>query len=226
MKIGVIIPAAGQGKRMKTKLNKQFLTLAGRPIVAHTIEKFYQHKSVNRIVVVVRKSEMDYFKKEIIEKYCYDQITLVAGGETRRQSVYAGLMAFPPAIDYVIIHDGARPLIPARVIDKTIKALSTWRAVTTGVNVKDTIKRRDNNGLVVETLDRDKLIRIQTPQAFAYKLIKRVHEEIPQSKQVSDDASLVETAGHPVRVIEGSYQNIKITTPIDLVCAEAVLEKG
>ncbi len=224
MRIGVVIPAAGQGKRMKTAVNKQYLTLIGRPVLVHTIELFSANPEIDQIIVVVREDERKYCQNEIINKYFKIPIKLVAGGETRRQSVFNGLKAFSPAIDYVIIHDGARPLLPGNLLDSFIGSLGRYKALTMGVNVKDTIKRINNNKLVVETLDRNSLISIQTPQGFNYNLIMEAHRRVSEDKKVTDDSSLVELIGYQVKVFKGSYENIKITTPFDLALAELILK--
>jgi 2-C-methyl-D-erythritol 4-phosphate cytidylyltransferase len=223
MKIGAVIPAAGQGKRMKTRINKQYLQLAGRPLLAHTIDIFTNDAIIDQIVVVVGKDEIEYCRQEIIQKYNLGNVKLVAGGETRQQSVYAGLMAFSPAISYVIIHDGARPLLPSGVLKGIVNKLEEYKAITAGVKVKDTIKIKDKQNYVTETLARDRLMAIQTPQAFEFDLISKAHEAASGDLVATDDASLVEALGHEVKVIEGSYQNIKITTPVDMKYANAIL---
>lgn len=224
MKLGVVIPAAGRGKRMKAGINKQFLTLGDRPILAHAVGIFDDHPQVDQIIVVTRKDEMEYCQKKIIDRFNFVKTILVAGGETRCQSVYAGLMGFPLAIDYVIIHDGARPLLSNKLLNRVIKALDKYKALTTGFKVKDTIKIRNNNEMVAKTLDRDRLVAIQTPQAFSYDLIVRAHQQFSGSGKVFDDAFLVEKLGQAVKIIKGSAENIKITTPVDLNYAKLILK--
>ena len=224
MNIGVVIPAAGQGKRMGTKENKQFLYLNDLPILVHTIKTFFNIPLISEIIVVVPEARLDFCQEKIIDKYNLEGVKLVAGGETRRQSVFSGLKAFSLALDYVIIHDGARPLLSGEILDNIISSFKTYDAITTGVKVKDTIKIRDENNFVNKTLDRDKLMSIQTPQAFSYPLILKAHQKVSFTANVSDDASLVEITGHRVKIIEGSYENIKITTPDDLKQAEIILE--
>ena len=224
MNIGVVIPAAGRGKRMMSNINKQYLKLFSRPVIAHTLDLFYQDNRIKDIVLVVRDTEVSYCQKQVLEKYNFNNVQIVAGGETRRESVYAGLMAFSPAIDYVIIHDGARPLLDRQVVNRVINEVEEYKAITTGVQVKDTIKTKDNGDFVARTIDRDKLVAIQTPQAFAYQLIIEAHKKISDNVKVSDDASLVEKLGKPVKIVKGSYQNIKITTPEDLDYARLILK--
>lgn len=224
MKIGAIIPAAGQGKRMNRNINKQYLQLDDRPLLAHTIDIFSNNSKIDQIIVVVSEDEIDYCRDEILKKYGFDHVKLIAGGETRQQSVYAGLMAFSPAINYVIIHDGARPLLSGNLLDRIIKNIGVYKALTAGVPVKDTIKVVEDN-YVSSTLDRDKLTAIQTPQAFDYNLICRAHNSYDGELNATDDATLVEAVGHKVRVIKGDHRNIKITTPGDLIAAEAILKE-
>ena len=226
MNIGAIIPAAGQGKRMKKDINKQYLQLGDRPLLAHTLEIFDNNNYINQIIVVVKEDEMDYCQEKILDKYCFEDLKLVAGGETRQQSVYAGLTAFSPAINYVIIHDGARPLISKDLLDKVIEKLSSHKALTTAIPVKDTIKIINKENFVQKTPDRDNLRAIQTPQAFEYDLIYEAHKNYDGNIKATDDASLVENMGHKVKVIQGESNNIKITTPIDLVYAQNILRKN
>jgi len=226
MNIGAIIPAAGQGKRMKKDVNKQYLKLGDRPLLAHTLEVFANNNKIDQIVVVVKKEEMDYCQKKILNKYGFENLKLVAGGETRQQSVYAGLMAFSPAINHVIIHDGARPLISKDLLNKVIKKLSKYKALTTAIPVKDTIKIVNKESFVQKTPNRDSLRAIQTPQAFEYDLIYEAHENFDGKAKATDDASLVENMGYKVKVIRGENSNIKITTPIDLVYAQNILRKN
>ncbi|MFW6029132.1 MAG: 2-C-methyl-D-erythritol 4-phosphate cytidylyltransferase [Halanaerobiales bacterium] len=225
MKIGVIVPAAGQGKRMKKDINKQYLQLGDRPLLAHTLDIFSKNTNIEQIIAVVSEDEINYCQKNIINNYDFTEVKLVAGGETRQQSVYAGLMAFSPAINYVIIHDGARPLLSQNLLNKVIDKLKEYNAITTGVPVKDTIKTVDNNYFIKNTLKRDKLRAIQTPQAFSYELICKAHESYNGNLDATDDASLVEALGHKVKLIKGEYSNLKVTTPIDLVYAESILER-
>ncbi|MFW5984641.1 MAG: 2-C-methyl-D-erythritol 4-phosphate cytidylyltransferase [Halanaerobiaceae bacterium] len=226
MQYGVVVPAAGSGKRMKTKLNKQFIELEGLPIIVHTLYKFVDNPHFSDIVLVVKEDEVDYCQEEILDRFAFDSVNLVIGGNTRRESVFRGLKHLAPTNEYVIIHDGARPLLPEKILlEEVLPALDEFAAVTTGVKVKDTIKRRNKEGFVAETLPRNQLVAIQTPQAFAYDLIMRAHREVPEDLEISDDASLVEELGHPVKVIEGTYENIKITTPTDLDYAHLILQK-
>jgi len=224
MAFGALIPAAGQGKRMRSSIKKPYLILDDRPVLAHAIELFSGHDNIKEIVVVVNKNEMEYCQDRIINKYFDIPIMLIAGGKTRRESVYAGLKVFSPAIDYVIIHDGVRPLLPAKLVDRIMKAVKKYQAVITGIEVTDTIKEVAEDGFVIDTPARDKLWAIQTPQAFLYEIIMKAHREVPDRLKVTDDASLLEEIGVAVKVIKGSKKNIKITRPLDMVLAERLLQ--
>ncbi|MFW5986005.1 MAG: 2-C-methyl-D-erythritol 4-phosphate cytidylyltransferase [Halanaerobiales bacterium] len=225
MRIGAVIAAAGRGQRMGTEVNKQYLALAGRPILARTLDVFYNYPRVEEINVVVACQDKEYCRQNIIEEYNFQTVKLVAGGKTRRESVFTGLKAFSPAIDYVIIHDGARPLLKEELLHRIICSLDENDAVSAGVPVKDTIKFRDEEGFVEKTPHRKRLTAIQTPQAFALNLILKAHQSISLSEEISDDASLVEKLGGRVKIIEGDYENLKVTTPVDLILARAILNR-
>lgn len=225
MSIGVVIPAAGQGKRMRSKKNKQYLDLLERPVLAHTISLFTESSLFVKIVVVVREDELDFCRENIIKKYFEREIILVAGGKTRRQSVFAGLQVFSPAIDYVIIHDGARPLLTKGLLKKVVEGVQKYQAVTVATRLKDTVKKINDKEEVIATPDREKLAAIQTPQAFNLNILKKAHKTVSLDKKITDDASLVEHIGYKVKVLNGSYENIKITTPIDLAIAKIILKK-
>ncbi|NLM97346.1 MAG: 2-C-methyl-D-erythritol 4-phosphate cytidylyltransferase [Halanaerobiaceae bacterium] len=225
MSNGVVIPAAGQGKRMNSKVNKLYIELMGRPVLAHTLSVFISNNSIDQIIVVTAADEIDYCRENIINKYFKKNVELVAGGKTRRESVFAGLQAFSPAIDYVIIHDGARPLITQSLLNRVIETLNSYNAVVVGTRLKDTVKRVDSEDFVVETPQRSTLMTVQTPQAFLYKDILEAHKKVPEDYPATDDASLLEYMGKPVKVIEGSYENIKITVPLDIITAENILKQ-
>ncbi|MCK8816234.1 2-C-methyl-D-erythritol 4-phosphate cytidylyltransferase [Natroniella sulfidigena] len=224
MKVSVIIPAAGQGKRMRTAKNKQFLLLDDRPIIAHTVDKF-NIEEVDEIILVVKEEEQDYCH-EIIEDYQLKVDQLVYGGKTRQESVYNGLQKVTAKSELVLIHDGARPLLTKRMIRNIIKEAKSHQAVITGVAVKDTIKVINHEQLVINTPDRSRLVAIQTPQAFKKDLILKAYTKASEEGYFgTDSASLVERLNRPVKVIEGSYQNLKVTTPEDLEFAEKILAR-
>ncbi|AGB40173.1 2-C-methyl-D-erythritol 4-phosphate cytidylyltransferase [Halobacteroides halobius DSM 5150] len=225
MKVSVVIPAAGQGKRMKADKNKQFLLLDGMPILAHTIDKFEQVDLIEEIIVVAQKDEIDYCKNKIIDEYNFTKVNkIITGGATRQESVYNGLQAVSQDTDYILTHDGARPLLTTELIRHIITKVKQYKAVLTAVPVKDTIKVVNQDEMVINTPDRSKLVAVQTPQAFVKDLIIKAYQQAAKNNIVgTDSASLVENLGKSVKVIRGSYENIKVTTPEDLEVAEKIV---
>ena len=227
MKLSVIIPAAGQGKRMKTEKNKQFLLLADKEILAHTINKFERESMVDEIIVVATEEEIDYCREEVVKKYKFEKVSqVIAGGETRQDSVHNGLKAVAKSSNYVLIHDGARPFITTELIEKVIKEVTEYEAAAVGVPVKDTIKVINSDNMIINTPDRSKLVAIQTPQAFDKELITTAYQKaLSDDYTGTDSASLVERMNQTVKLVQGSYENIKITTPEDLEVGEKILAR-
>jgi 2-C-methyl-D-erythritol 4-phosphate cytidylyltransferase len=224
MNYHVVIPAAGQGKRMKAGKNKQFIQLRDIPVIVHTLRVFEQDSWCEEIILVVNKDEVDQFKKILASYHIQKVRSLVVGGAERQHSVYNGLQALKDT-GIVLIHDGARPFVTTESIHRLVKVAHEEEAAVLGVRVKDTIKRVQD-GYIVDTIERSSLWAIQTPQAFLVSLIKEAHEHAQkQSFLGTDDASLVEQMGKRITVVEGDYDNIKLTTPEDLWYAEAILQK-
>lgn len=223
-KTSVVIAAAGSGSRMGMNKNKQFLDIAGKPVLARTIQAFENCKLVDEIIIIAAEPEVEYCNKNIVEKYRLRKVkSVICGGEFRQQSVYNGLMQVSSDCDIVLIHDGARPFIDCKSICECIKAAEEAGAACIAVPVKDTIKRVDDEGFVEGTLDRRCLWAMQTPQAFQYNLIIEAHRNAMIEGYVgTDDAVLVERIGHRVKLVTGSYYNIKITTKEDLAIAEGI----
>jgi 2-C-methyl-D-erythritol 4-phosphate cytidylyltransferase len=222
----VIIPAAGLGRRMNASVSKQYLQLNGKPILAHTLDAFEKCPLIDEIVLVINPDELELCQEQVIGAYSYTKIKLVAGGDTRQESVYAGLKAVNPRTRIVLIHDGARPLIRQSVIRKSIEETLKHRATVVGVPAKNTIKVINEDGFVEDTPDRNYLVEIQTPQTFDYDLIKEAHQKALEYGVVgTDDAFLVEWLKIPVKIVVGDYTNIKITTPEDLTIAEAIIKQ-
>lgn len=224
-----LIPAAGMGKRMGASINKQYLQLAGKPIVAHTLEVFQKCPFINGIILVIPDDEIPYCRREVVEKYHLTKVlTIVAGGTERQYSVRNGLIELQnhaTADDIVLIHDGVRPFIDERILQKTITMAATGIGALVAVQTKDTIKIVED-GTVVSTPERSGLWQAQTPQAFPFEQIFHAHNLAAHEAFLgTDDCSLVERCGGTVRIVPGSYRNIKITTPEDLVLAEAFLKK-
>lgn len=223
--IGIVIPAAGQGRRMGRNINKQFLNLLGRPILYHTIKAFLDWGKAAEVVVVLNSEEFDHFDNKIKKFFSKmnTRIITVEGGNSRQESVYNGIKALSEDLEYVMIHDGARPLISVELIESTYQAVKKFDAVSCGVKVKDTIKIVDKS-FSQETLERDSLRAIQTPQAFKTELIISAHQNYSKDAAL-DDASLVEELGKDVYIINGDYNNLKITTAEDLKPAEMILKE-
>ncbi|MGF7431878.1 2-C-methyl-D-erythritol 4-phosphate cytidylyltransferase [Thermoanaerobacterium thermosaccharolyticum] len=226
MFISVIIVAAGKGKRMGTKLNKVFLNLNGKPVLYYTIKAFENVDEIDEIVLVVSESDLEFCKSEIVNKYNFKKVKhIVVGGSERQESVFMGLKSVDNRCNIVLIHDGARPFIDRVTLQKGIEEAKSHCAVGIAVPVKDTIKVVDNDNFVIDTPDRNRLMAIQTPQIFDYKLIYKAHlKAIEDGFLGTDDTVLVERLGYKVKLVEGSYRNIKITTPEDLIISEAFLK--
>lgn len=224
-KLAVLIAAAGSGSRMGKKINKQFLQIADKPLLYYTLKSFLEWERDFELTVVLAPAEISYFKKEVLSlfKGSEQNFNLIAGGSSRKESVANGLNSFSQDPKYVIIHDGARPLIEKELIERSYQAVKKYDAVSCGVKVKDTIKVVEDS-FSKKTLDRDKLWAIQTPQAFKLDLIKKAHLNYKEEKAL-DDASLVEKMGKRVYIVEGDYNNFKITTPADLKPAETILRE-
>lgn len=222
----VIIPAAGLGRRMNAPINKQYLTLNGKPILAYTLDVFEKCQLIKEIVLVINQDEFKTCQQQVLKPYHYTKIKLVRGGDTRQESVYKGLKAINPETDIVMVHDGARPIIQESVIIRSIYETMEHQATTVGVPAKNTIKVINDDGFVEHTPNRDYLVEIQTPQTFAYQLLKDAHEKaIEGGIEGTDDAFLVERLGCPVKIVTGHYTNIKITTPEDLIIAESIIKR-
>lgn len=224
-KYTAVVLAAGAGKRMNTKVHKQYLEVAGKPLLYYTLKAFEESR-VDDIVLVTGAGEELYCRREIVEKYGFHKIKAVtAGGKERYHSVYQGLLA-AEGTDYVLIHDGARPLVEQAVIERSMESVEKYQACAVGMPVKDTIKIVDGELFAKGTPDRSNLWQVQTPQTFSYALIREAYCKMLQQEDavITDDAMVVERmTSVPVKLIEGSYRNIKITTPEDLLLMEAYL---
>ena len=226
MKVTAIIVAAGKSTRIQNKVPKQFLQIREKPLLCHTLEPFEDCRGVDEILPVVPEDWLAYCSAEVVDKHGYKKINkVISGGEERQDSVYKGLLAVPRDTSIVVIHDGVRPLVRASKITESIELCRKCRAVILAVPIKETVKRVEN-GSVLTTLDRQRLWTAQTPQTFDYRLLLDAYEKARSDGFVgTDDASLVERMGFEVRIVEGDYDNIKITTPEDLILAEKILTR-
>ena len=219
----VIIVAAGSGKRMQRNINKQFIKLNEKEIIAHTIDAFYKNKNIDEIIVCIKQEEEEFFKKEIIQKNNFENIKIAYGGKERQDSIYNGLKCVDKNCKIVLIHDGARPFVDNRIIEESISVAKEKKAVVVGVPVKDTIKIVID-GKITDTPNRANLWSAQTPQTFDYRLITKAYDEAYKANYYgTDDSMLVENIGQEVTMIMGSYENIKITSPEDLNIGEQIL---
>lgn len=225
MNYQVIVLAAGQGKRMKAGKNKQFIELEGKPVIIHTLSVFEADPWCSEIKLVINEKEKDIFT-ELLTQYPIQKVKeMVIGGEERQDSVYNGLTSLQSA-EIVLVHDGARPFISREVIHNLVEKASEDGAAIVGVPVKDTIKRVSAAGVVEQTVERSSLWSIQTPQAFRYLILKEAHEKAKTENYLgTDEASLVERINVPVHIVQGEYENFKLTTPEDLILAKAFLQK-
>lgn len=225
VEVAAVVPAAGSGSRMETGIKKQFLPLAGVPVLGRTLRIIEACRSVDSIVIVVSPGDEAYCSAIVGELGLSKVAAIVTGGKERQDSVYHGLLALSDRTGTVVIHDGARPLLGAKELEEVIKAAGEQGAATLAVPVKDTVKLAGKDGFVSRTLPRNLLWLTQTPQAFRYEIILAAHRRArEQNFTGTDDAGLVEHLGWPVKLVPGTYENIKITTPEDLVMAEAIIK--
>ena len=218
-----IIPAAGNGTRMQLDRPKQFLDLAGVPILIHTVRAFASHPDIDRIVVVVPSPWLDQTRQLCVQHGLDEgRLTITAGGRRRQDSVLAGLNQLDEASEIVLVHDGARPLVSHELIDRCLQAARRHGAAIAAIPVKDTLKMADSDQMVATTINRNHLWQAQTPQAAQRSLLLRAYAELGDA-DVTDESSLLEQAGIPVALVEGAETNFKITRPEDLFLAEKLM---
>lgn len=231
-KFAAIVLSAGTGRRMKSDIPKQYMNLNGRPVIYYSLKAF-EDSHVDSVVLVAGRDDIEYCRKEIVEKYGFTKVkAIVAGGAERYDSVFEGLKAIKNC-DYVMIHDGARPMLSQDIIERSWKDAVEYRVCVTGMPVKDTIRVVADDGTAISTPDRKSLWQIQTPQSFDYRLIYEAYDKVLSDVKagrhhadITDDAMLVEYASDvKVHMTEGDYRNIKITTPEDIQAAEIFLKK-
>ena len=221
-----VIVAAGKGKRMGTDISKQFLPLCEKEILAHTVEKFEETHQIRDIILVAGEDSMQDVMGMVQEYGWKKVISVTAGGKERQDSVWNGLLQVPSDAEIVLIHDGVRPFVTEDMIDLSIETAMEMGGCVAGVPAKDTIKVCDAENIAVATPDRSTLWQIQTPQTFRKELIMQAYQKAKEEGfNGTDDASLAEYSGYPVKVIMGSYRNIKITTKEDLIIGEAFLKE-
>ncbi|MCL5774415.1 MAG: 2-C-methyl-D-erythritol 4-phosphate cytidylyltransferase [Firmicutes bacterium] len=224
MKFFAIIAAAGDGRRIGQG-NKLLLDLMGKPVLVHTLEIFQKSVPIEKVVIAAPDKDIDNYWKLVADFNLSKVKEIVGGGNHRQDSIYSALNVIDSA-DYIVIHDGARPLLNAEFLDKMIKSISGAESLIAAVRVKDTIKKAGKEGIVKETLNREELLAIQTPQIFPAKILKEAHKKaLTEVHYATDDSALVERLGAIVKIFEGEEENIKITTPEDIVIAEEILKR-
>ena len=228
LKCSVIIVSAGSGKRMGGKVPKQYIKIKEIPVLARTVSCFQNCKKIDEIVIVTGKNEIEFCEKEIKNKYNFNKVKkIIVGGKERQESVFNGLKALDNNTDIVLIHDGVRPFIKENDIKKIIDDTIKYDCCVLGVKVKDPVKICNENNYISSTPDRNSLWIAQTPQSFKYDLIMRAHKKaVSDGYTGTDDSVLTERIGCKVKITEGSYDNIKITTQEDLYFSKAIIEKN
>lgn len=221
----VVIAAAGQGSRMGIKTNKQFILLNNKPVITYSLDFFEKQETVDEIVVVTSAKEMDYCRHEIVAKNKYKKVSaVIIGGQQRQDSVWEALQFLGEDTDLVAVHDGARPLLSTDVLNRLLIAAEEWGAAIPGVPSRDTIKMINRDSFVRQTLDRNVIYSIQTPQVFKFKELYCAYKYAYEEEfYATDDAALFERYIGQVKVVQGDYDNIKITTPLDLIIVQNLL---
>ena len=226
-----IIVAGGVGTRMNTPIKKQLMMLCGKPVLTHTLLAFERHSEIDGIILVVPGGATGEISSAAVAPYCFGKIwATVEGGANRQGSVLAGLKAletlpFLQMVDWVLVHDGVRPLVTSKAISDVIACVRQGGCAISGVRTKDTIKVTDENNLVRETSPRECTWVVQTPQAFPYRLLIKAHEQaLRDGFTGTDDSVLAERLNAQVQMVEGDYSNIKLTTPEDMLIAEALMK--
>ncbi len=222
--VSAVIVSAGNSSRMGGT-NKQFLEFGGMPVIAHSVKVFEDNSSINEIVIVTREADIPQIEK-LVKTFRFSKVSsIVTGGETRQKSVLNGIKVCSPNSTYIAVHDGARPLVTDKIINDTLSVALKTEAAATGVKVVDTIKCVNNSNEILSTPERDTLRAVHTPQIFRKKLYLDAVQSVKDSDTFTDDCKLIEAFGHTVTIVEGDYQNIKITTPSDVVVAEAFFKE-
>lgn len=224
MKTTGIILAGGSGRRMGTDVKKQYILLKDKPVLYYSLKAF-SDSFIDEIIIVAGEEDIEYVKSKIVAKYGFTKVTkVISGGKERYHSVLNGINAADKC-DYIFIHDGARPMVTTQILERGLEAVKEYDACVIGMPSKDTVKIADEDGMVASTPNRNLVWNIQTPQIFRYELIKEAYNDVVGREEelkakgvvITDDAMILEEySGHPVKLVEGSYENIKITTMSDI----------
>lgn len=226
--VTALIAAAGMGNRMNSDINKPYIFLNDKPVLAWTIEKFESSELIDDIIIIAKKSEIDYCAKEVVEKYRFKKVAkIIEGGRERQDSVHRGILALDEKTEIIVSHDGARPFVSKELIDEVINKAEEGDGAILAVPVTDTIKKvYESSSIVEKTPKRSRLWAAQTPQVFKRDVLIRAYDEAVRNDFLgTDDSSLVERIGGKVSIVQGSYSNIKLTTPEDLILAKSLVNK-
>lgn len=226
MKISAIIPAAGRGRRMGGSVSKQFLSINNKPVLIHTLERINSLKIIDEIILVLPEDKVGWGEKEVKRKYRINKVLkVIKGGKERQDSVYEGLKEVNEKSDVVVVHDGIRPFFNLKIIQDAIPFLKIFDGVIEALPIHDTVKEVSGKGIILKTLEREKLYRAQTPQIFNYSVLKKAFISAFNTKYyATDEAGLVESVGGKIKILTGSRYNIKITNPDDLLLAKVIIK--
>ena len=226
-KTAAIIVAAGEGHRMGSSIAKQYLPILSVPVIVHTLNFFEDCSQIDEIILVVNKDETEKIRQEIVENYAFKKVKhVVGGGHERQNSVFNGLKALLPGGHLVVVHDGVRPLLNETLLSQVLEAGKEFGAATLATPVKETIKEINREGFVTKTLNRDNLWSVQTPQVFHWDILwPAMQKAMVCGFSATDEAGIVEWDGKQVKIIQGDYENIKITTPDDLERVRLIMER-
>jgi len=223
-KVSAVILAAGSGTRFCANKNKVYVEIFNKPIMLYSVEAFLNNNYIDELIIVIKKGEEDIIK-DILSKLELDkQVQLVIGGDTRKQSVQNALLKIDT--DIAIIHDSARPAIKDEYINKCVEAMEEFQGVSIGVKSKDTIKITNDDGVIQQTTERKNTWIVQTPQCFYKEILLNAHKQFENDESITDDCMLLERAGYDVKMLEGDYSNIKVTTPEDSDIIKSVLKNN
>ena len=223
--VAAVVPAGGRGVRMGSRTPKQFLQLAGVPLLVHSLRVLEASQTIGEIILVVPETDVTACQKELVPAFGFSKISQVISGGTRRQdSVWNGLQAVDGRTDVVVVHDAVRPFVTEAMVQVVVDRARVQGAALVGIPLRDTIKRVGTDGMIEATLDRQRLWSAQTPQAFKIELLREAHQSGQRDNvDVTDDAGLVERLGHPVSIVTGTADNVKMTRPEDLWIGEAIV---
>ena len=224
--VTAIFPAAGQSRRMHSKTNKNFLQIKDQPILIHTLKKFSKSDKIDKLIIAAAPDEVEIVKEMLKKITGLKPFQVVAGGSERQYSIANALEFIDDDSEVILVHDAARPMVTVKTIDKVVDMAKLHGAAIAAVKEKNTIKIVDDNDFVIDTPPRSTLVSVQTPQGFRREIILKAYEQAKIENFLgTDDSSLVERLGYKVKIVQSDYKNIKLTTPEDIIIAEAFLKE-